>query len=106
MKKVFSPEDWHDKYIKDTMKKDIEFYPTLIAVAVILINCIIVYFGRIYHPDNFVTDGLGKPVTFFENLWVLTLGEAFIGGIILFFVWFFWYFTREIIRETKSLFGK
>ncbi len=103
MRKVFSPEDWHDKYIKDTTKRDIEFYPVLSAVAIILINCVIVYFGRIYHPDNFRST---PDVTFFENLWVLTLGECFIGAIIAFIVWALWYFGKELIDEIKSLFGK
>lgn len=33
MRKVFSPEDWHDSYIKNLKKRDIEFYPTLIAIS-------------------------------------------------------------------------
>lgn len=85
------------------MKK--EGYPALVAIGVILINCIIVYFGRIHYPKNFVTDGLGKPVAFFENLWVLTLGECFVGCLIALVVIGIWYIVSEIVEEVRDLFN-
>lgn len=60
-------------------------YPFLIAISIILINCIIVYFGRIYYPENFVNTVSTSHVSFLENLLVITMGEVFITIIIGFF---------------------
>ena len=74
-------------------------YSALIAVGILIINAIIVFFGRIYFPDNF------QPATtsFFENYWVLTLGACFVIAMLLFFGMAVWYFGKELIDETKSI---
>lgn len=49
----------------------------LIPSAFLVANAAIVFFGRIYYPANFVP----TEVTFFENYWVLCLGELFCAGM-------------------------
>ena len=84
---------------KNNEMKEEKNYSVLIAVGILIINTIIVFFGRIYFPDNF------QPVTtsFFENYWVLTLGVCFVISMLLFFGMAAWYFGKELIDETKSL---
>lgn len=45
-------------------------YIAFIIVSILILNLIIVYYGRIYFQDNFHPN----EVTFFENYLVLTLG--------------------------------
>ena len=75
-------------------------YPVLIAVFILIINAIIVYFGRIYFPKNFHPE----TVSFFENYWVLTLGLCFVVTLIaLSILSLLWVFS-SLIKEIKSLF--
>lgn len=79
--------------------KEEQNYSVLIAVGILIINAIIVFFGRIYFPDNF------QPATtsFFENYQVLTFGVCFVISMLLFFGMSAWYFGKELIHEIKLL---
>ena len=76
-------------------------YECLIAVTFIIINVIIVYFGRIYFPINFQP----KTVPFFENLWVLILGECFIIIIGCLVILGFVFIITNLYKDIKSLFS-
>ncbi len=77
-------------------------YTILIAVIILIINAIIVYFGRIYFPKNFSPE----TVTFFENYWVLTLGLCFFVALTSVCIIFIWFIGIELIKDVKSLFRK
>jgi len=79
--------------------KEEKNYSALIALALLIINAIIVFFGRIYFPQNFDPAN----TSFFENYYILTLGMCFIVAMLMFFGMAFWYFGKELIDETKSL---
>jgi hypothetical protein len=70
------------------MKRD---YTALVAVVTLIVCAIIVYFGRIYFPENFNPE----TVSFFENYWVLTLGLCILG---------LWWVGSELVKDVKSLF--
>lgn len=72
----------------------------LITVGVLVLNAIFVYFGRIYFPKNF---GIADKVTFFENYWVLTVGECFVIFMIVVFGWCAWYFGKLLIKDIKNI---
>lgn len=77
----------------------------LITIVILILNIVLVHFGRIYYPLNFHPN----EITFFENYWVLTLGmilciieaAAFLG--ILYFVFFM--IIPEVINDIKKLFS-
>lgn len=79
------------------MKRD---YTVLPAVVILILCAIIVYFGRIYFPENFQP----QTVSFFENYWVLTLGFCFVVGLISISLFGLWWIGSELIKEVKSLF--
>jgi hypothetical protein len=78
------------------MKRD---YTVLTAVVIVLITAVIVYFGRIYFPNNFHPD----TVSFFENWIVLNIGLCFVVGIFSICFFGMWWIGRELIRDIKSL---
>ena len=79
------------------MKRD---YTALAAVVTLIVCAIIVYFGRIYFPENFQPE----TVSFFENYWVLTLGLCFIVGLISICILGLWCIGSELVKDVKSLF--
>ena len=78
------------------MKRD---YTALATVVTLIICAIIVYFGRIYFPENFHPE----TVSFFENYWVLTLGLCFVVGVILISILGLWWIGSELVKDVKSL---
>ena len=85
--------------INKIMKKIKNSYPTIITTLVLIINAIVVYFGRIYFPVNFSPE----TVTFFENYWVLTLGLCFVVGLITICLFGLWKMGSELIKDIKSI---
>ena len=79
------------------MKRD---YTALAAVVTLIVCAIIVYFGRIYFPENFHPE----TVSFFENYWVLTLGLCFVVGLISICILGLWWVGSELVKDVKSLF--
>lgn len=79
------------------MKRD---YAVLSAVVTLIACAIIVYFGRIYFPENFHPE----TVSFFENYWVLTLGLCFVVGLISICIFGLWWVGSELVKDVKSLF--
>jgi len=51
-----------------------------LAIIVLIINAIIVWYGRIHFPINFHP----KTVSFFENYMVLCMGELVVSLILIF----------------------
>ncbi len=79
------------------MKRD---YTALAAVVTLIICAIIVYFGRIYFPENFHPE----TASFFENYLVLTLGLCFVVGLISIVIFGLWWVCSELVKDVKSLF--
>jgi hypothetical protein len=77
-------------------------YPLLIVFTILLINLIIVYFGRIYYPYNFSPD----KVSFFENFLALTGGLLFVLLLVTCCIGVIYFVGRELIQEIKTLFSK
>ena len=73
--------------------------PIVVAALFIIINCVVVYFGRIYYPDNFHPN----EVKFFDNLWVICLGEIIIITFFTIAICIIWYFAKEIKKTYKEL---
>lgn len=78
-------------------------YIALIILSTLILNLIIVYYGRIYFPDNFHP----SEVTFFENYWVLTLGIILGISEIIFFLGIlyllFFKLIPDVIEDYKNL---
>lgn len=73
-------------------------YAVLGAVITLIVNAIIVYFGRIYFPKNFMPE----TVSFFENYWVLTFGMCLVVGVTCLIILVFWFIGGNLIKEIKS----
>jgi len=74
----------------------------LSVILLLIINVIIVYFGRIYYPINFQP----TTVSFFENYWVLTIGELIVGGIICFCVFVILFIGSELWEDIEWIIDK
>lgn len=78
-------------------------YIALISLSILILNLIIVYYGRIYFKDNFHPN----EVTFFENYWVLTLGIILVISEIVFFLGIlyllFFKLIPDVIADFKNL---
>ena len=78
-------------------------YIALISLSILILNLIIVYYGRIYFPNNFHPN----EVTFFENYWVLTLVIILVISEIVFFLGilylFFFKLIPDVIADFKNL---
>lgn len=73
---------------------------SLIAISILLVNIIIVYFGRMYFPINFSPN----QVSFYENYSVLTLVECFtifIGFCFYLLLKFIYNDVKNFITEHK-----
>lgn len=77
-------------------------YSTIISLAILIVNAIIVYFGRIFFPRNFQPE----TISFFENYWVLTLGMCFVIGIFTICVLALLWLYSSLIEELKTLFKR
>jgi len=70
----------------------------LISFVLLILFGIIVYFGRIYFPENFHPE----LVSFFDNYWVLVLGTLFIVSILALFLGMLFYSISELIRVIRE----
>lgn len=70
----------------------------LISFVLLILFGIIVYFGRIYFPENFHPES----VSFFDNYWVLVLGTLFIVSILALFLGMLFYSISELIRVIRE----
>jgi hypothetical protein len=75
---------------------------TLAVVIILIINVIIVHFGRIYYPANFHL----TTVSFFENYYALTFGECIVGLIIGFCVFVIYFIGSELWEDLKWIYYK
>lgn len=74
-------------------------YPALIAIGLLLLNVFLVWIGRIYFPVNFHPE----TVSFFENYWVITIGELLLLLIGVSVVSLFIFLWNEIKDEIRNL---
>lgn len=73
-------------------------YPALITIGLLLLNALLVWIGRIYFPANFHPE----TVSFFENYWVITIGEItflLIGVSVVSLFIFLWNKIKDEIRN-------
>ena len=77
-------------------------YSALVTAVTLVLCTIIVYFGRIYFPENFQPE----TVSFFDNLWVLVVGLCFVISMFSLCGLGIWWIGRELLRDIKSLISK
>lgn len=68
---------------------------SLLAITILLVNFVIIYFGRIYFPINFSP----SEVSFFENYTSLLLTECFT----IFVIFCFYSLFKFIYNDLKNL---
>lgn len=86
----------YEKKIYLIIKKN---YPILTAFIILITSAIIVYFGRIYFPENFHPE----TVSFFENYYVLTLGLCFVMGMVSLCIFGLCWIYGELVKEIKQI---
>lgn len=81
------------------MKRD---YTALSSFITLIILAIVVYFGRIFFPQNFHPD----TISFIENYIVLGTGFCLVTLAITIIIFGTIYFYNELLKDIKSLLKK